>query len=101
MSLRTTFSLLRKASSNTASSSMWHSRGIGTSIIGRTEEERVRLRVEDESDVGGDDRLRVDARDEDAKEAIDDSREREEEGGGVASLESEERARLARRWVWA
>jgi hypothetical protein len=77
---------------------MWHSRGIGTSAIGRTEEERDRLPG---SDVGGEDRLRVDAREEEAKEAIEDSREREEEGGGVASLESEERARLARRWVCA
>jgi len=67
-------------------------------MIGRMDEERDLLRVEGESDVGGDDRLRVDARDEDAVETIDDSREyEEEEGGGVASLESEERARFARR----
>lgn len=71
---------------------------MGSSIIGRTEDERDLLRVEGESDVGGDNRLRVDERDEDAVETIDDSREyEEEEGGGVASLESEERARLARR----
>lgn len=66
-------------------------------MIGRTDEERDLLRVEGESDVGGDDRLRVDARDEDAVETIDDSREYEEDGGGVASLESEERARFGRR----
>jgi hypothetical protein len=70
---------------------------MGSSMTGRTDEERDLLRVEGESDVGGDDRLRVDARDEDAVEAIDDSREYEEDGGGVASLESEERARFVRR----
>jgi hypothetical protein len=70
-------------------------------MIGRTEDERELLRVEDGSDVGGDDRLRVDERDDDAEETIDDSRECEEDGGGVASLESEERARLAQRWVCA
>ena len=64
---------------------------------GRTEEERDLLRVEGGTDVGGDDRLRVDEREEDTEEAIDDSREREEDGGGVASLESEERARFVRR----
>ena len=68
-----------------------------SSRIGRTDEERDLLRVEGGSDVGGDDRLRVDARDEDAVETIDDSREYEDDGGGVASLESEERARFARR----
>jgi len=68
---------------------------------GRTEEERDLLRVEGASDVGGDDRLRVDAREEDTEEAIDDSRVWEEDGGGVASLESEERARLAQRWECA
>jgi len=52
--------------------------------------------VEGGSDVGGDDRLRVDAREE-IDEATDDARVREEDGGGVASLESEERARLAQR----
>ena len=72
---RTTFSLLRKVSSSTASSSMWHSRGMDSSVVGRTEEERDPLRVEGGSDVGGDDRLRVDARDDDAEETIDDSRE--------------------------
>ena len=41
---------------------MWHSRGTGSSVVERTEEERDLLRVEEESDVGGDDRLRVDAR---------------------------------------
>ena len=70
---------------------------MGSSMKGRTEEERDLLRVEGESDEGGDDRLRVDAREEDTEEAIDDSREREEDGGGVASLESEERARLGLR----
>ena len=74
---------------------------MGSSTIGRTEDERDLLRVEGGSDVGGDDRLRVDERDDDAEETIDDSRECEEEGGGVASLESEERARLARRCVYA
>jgi hypothetical protein len=74
---------------------------MGSSVVGRTEEERDPLRVEGESEVGGDDRLRVDAREEEAVERIDDSRECEEDGGGVASLESEERARLARRWVCA
>jgi hypothetical protein len=70
---------------------------MGSSVKGRTEEERDLLRVEGASDVGGDDRLRVDAREEDAEEAIDDSRVCEEDGGGVASLESEERARLGLR----
>ncbi len=46
-----------------------------SSVVGRTEEERDPLRVEGGSDVGGDDRLRVDARDDDAEETIDDSRE--------------------------
>jgi hypothetical protein len=40
--------------------------------------------------------LRVDAREE-IDEATDDARVREENGGGVASLESDERARLAQR----
>jgi hypothetical protein len=66
-------------------------------MVGRTEEERDLLRVEEVTDVGGDDRLRVDAREEEAEEAIEDSRVRDEGGGGVASLESEERARLVRR----
>jgi hypothetical protein len=71
---------------------------MGSSVmVGRTEEERDLLRVEDVTDVGGDDRLRVDAREEEAEEAIEDSRVRDEGGGGVASLESEERARLVRR----
>jgi hypothetical protein len=74
---------------------------MGSSVKGRTEEERDLLRVEGGTDVGGDDRLRVDEREEDTEEAIDDSREREEDGGGVASLESEERARLGERWVCA
>jgi hypothetical protein len=74
---------------------------MGSSVVGRTEEERELLRVEGESEVGGDDRLRVDAREEEAVETIDDSRECEEDGGGVASLESDERARLARCWVCA
>jgi hypothetical protein len=67
--------------------------------MGRTEEERDLLRAEGGSDVGGDDRLRVEERDEDAEETIDDSRDCEDDGGGVASLESEERERFARRWV--
>jgi hypothetical protein len=72
---------------------------MGSSVmVGRTEEERDLLRVEDVTDVGGDDRLRVDAREEEEEEAIEDSRVRDEGGGGVASLESEERARLVRRW---
>lgn len=50
--------------------------------------------MEDASDVGGDDRLRVEEREE-VDEAIDDSRVHADDGGGVASLESEERARLA------
>ena len=70
---------------------------MGTSVAGRTEEERDLLRVEGASDVGGDDRLRVDEREEEVDEAIDDSRERDEDGGGVASLCSDERARLAHR----
>lgn len=70
-------------------------------MIGRTEDERDLLRVEGGIDVGGDDRLRVDEREDDAVDTIDDSRECEEDGGGVASLESEERARLARRSVYA
>jgi hypothetical protein len=70
---------------------------MGSSVVGRTEEERELLRVEGGSDVGGDDRLRVDAREEELEEAIDDSRERDEDGGGVASLRSDERARLAHR----
>ncbi len=70
---------------------------MGSSDIGRTDEERdLLLQVEDGSDVGGDDRLRVDAREE-TDDATDDARVREEDGGGVASLESEERARLAQR----
>ncbi len=69
---------------------------MGSSQIGKTDEERELLRVEGGSDVGGDDRLRVDAREE-ADEATDDARVHEEDGGGVASLESEERARLAGR----
>ena len=69
---------------------------MGSSEIGRTDEQRDAHRVEGGSDVGGDDRLRVDAREE-IDEATDDARVREEDGGGVASLESEERARLARR----
>ena len=70
-------------------------------MVGRTEEERDLLRVEDVTDVGGDDRLRVDAREEEAEEAIEDSRVRDEGGGGVASLESDEGARLVRRWECA
>ena len=70
---------------------------MGSSVVGRTEEERDRLRVEGGSDVGGDDRLRDDVHDEETVDAIDDSRERDEDGGGVASLESDERARLTRR----
>jgi hypothetical protein len=75
---------------------------MGSSVmVGRTEEERDLLRVEDVTDVGGDDRLRVDAREEEAEEAIEDSRVRDEGGGGVASLESDEGARLVRRWECA
>jgi hypothetical protein len=71
---------------------------MGSSVMmGWTEEERDLLRVDDATDVGGDDRLRVDAREEEAVEAIDDSRVRDEGGGGVASLKSDELARLARR----
>jgi hypothetical protein len=70
---------------------------MGSSVVGRTEEERDLLCVEGGSDVGGDDRLRVDAREEEVEEAIDDSRERDEGGGGVASLYSDERARLGHR----
>lgn len=66
-------------------------------MVGRTEEERDLLRVEGASDVGGDDRLRVDEREEEIEEAIDDSREHDEDGGGVASLCSDERARLEHR----
>lgn len=69
---------------------------MGSSEIGRTDEERDPHRVEGGSDVGGDDRLRVDAREE-IDEATEDARVCEEDGGGVASLESEERARLAHR----
>jgi hypothetical protein len=48
--------------------------GLICDTVGRTE--RDLLRVEGgESDVGGDDRLRVDARDDDAEETVDDSRE--------------------------
>jgi hypothetical protein len=42
---------------------------------GRTEEERDLLRVEGGSDVAGDNRLHVDARDNDEEETIDDSGE--------------------------
>ena len=45
----------------------------------------LRHRVEEESDVGGDDRLSVDAREGEVEEAIDDSREPDEGGGGIAS----------------
>ena len=69
---------------------------MGSSAIGRTDEERDPDRVEGGSDVGGDDRLRVDAREE-IDEATEDARVCEEDGGGVASLKSEERARLAQR----
>jgi hypothetical protein len=69
---------------------------MGSSEIGRTDEERDAHRVEGGRDVGGDDRLRVDEREE-IDEATDDARVREEDGGGVASLESEERARFALR----
>lgn len=62
--------------------------------MGRTDEERDPHREDGGSDVGGDDRLRVDEREE-IDEATDDARVRD--GGGVASLESEERARLAQR----
>ena len=51
--LRATCLLHRKESPSTASSRMWHSRGIGSLVVGRTEEERDLLRVEEESDVGG------------------------------------------------
>lgn len=71
---------------------------MGSSKMGKTEEERDLLRVDDATEVGGDDRLRVDAREEDAEEATEDSRVRDDGGGGVASLESEDRARLERRW---
>src|SRR5579863_6836331 len=74
---------------------------MGSSMIGRTEDERDLLHVEAASDVGGDDMLRVEEREDDAVETIDDSRECEEGGGGVASLESDERARLGRRCVCA
>jgi hypothetical protein len=70
---------------------------MGSSVVGRTEEERELLRVEGGSDVGGDDRLRVDAREEEVEDTIDDSRENDEDGGGVASLYSDERARLEHR----
>ena len=59
---------------------------MGSSLVGRTEEERDLLRVEGESDVGGGDRLRVDASEEEVEEANDDSRESDEGGGGVTSL---------------
>ena len=59
---------------------------MGSSLVGRTEEERDLLRVEGESDVSGGDRLRVDASEEEVEEAIDDSRESDEGGGGVTSL---------------
>ena len=65
----------------TASSIMSQSRGMGSSVIGRTEEERDLLRVEEECDVGGDDRLRIDTREEEVEEAIDDLGERDEGGG--------------------
>lgn len=67
---------------------------MGSSEMGRTDDERDPHRVDGGSDVGGDDRLRVDEREE-IDEATDDARVRD--GGGVASLESEERARLAQR----
>jgi hypothetical protein len=71
---------------------------MGSSVVGRTEEERELLRVEGGSDVGGDDRLRVDAREEEEMEdTIDDSRENDGDGGGVASLCSDKRARFERR----
>ena len=72
---------------------------MGSSVVGRTAEERdlLLLRVEGGSDVGGDDRLRVDAREEELEETIDDSRDHDEDGGGVASLCSDERARLEHR----
>ena len=57
---------------------MWHSRGMGSSVVGRTEEERDLLRAEEESDVGGDDRPRVNAHEGEVEEEIDDSRERDE-----------------------
>jgi hypothetical protein len=69
---------------------------MGSSEIGKTDEERDAHRVEGGSDVGGDDLLRVDEREE-MDEATDDARVCEEDGGGVASLVSEERARLAQR----
>jgi hypothetical protein len=43
--------------------------GLICDTVGRTE--RDLLRVESGSDVGGDDRLRVDARDDDAEETVD------------------------------
>jgi hypothetical protein len=49
--------------------------GLICDTVQRTEKERDLLRVEGGSDVGGDDRLRVDACDNDAEETIDDSRE--------------------------
>jgi hypothetical protein len=70
-------------------------------MIGRTEDERDLLRVGGGRDVGGDDRLRVDERDGHEEETIDGSHECEENGGGVGSLESEERARLALRCMYA
>jgi len=69
---------------------------MGSSKIGRTDEERNPHRVEGESNVGGDDRLRVDACEE-IDEATEDACVCEEDGGRIASLESEERARLAQR----
>ena len=48
----------------TASSIMSQSRGMGSSVIGSTEEERDLLGAEEESDVGGDDRLPIDTREE-------------------------------------
>jgi hypothetical protein len=51
-------------------------------MIGRTEDERDLLHVEGGCDVGGDDRLRMDERDGDEEETIDDSHECEEERWG-------------------
>ena len=69
---------------------------MGSSKIGRTDEERNPHQVKGGSNVGGDDWLCVDACEE-IDEATKDACVREEDGGRIASLESEERACLAQR----
>jgi hypothetical protein len=68
---------------------------MGSSMIGRTENERDLLRVEGGSDLDGDNQLPWTSVTTMPRKRSTTRRECEEDGGGVASFESEEWARLA------